>query len=320
MSSEEYNLKKSEDKIGQLYPVLLSKDGKVIDGFHRLESDKEWKTETLDHIDDEEKLLLARCVSNWHRRAVTRSEKAEWINGLAKIYEKQGLKVSRARHDGGGVDNEIKNKLMEVTGLSERSIIRYLHSEFKQVAPPEVSRRPRVPASQVIETLAKSSGYEPGTIVERHREEVREEVKAEVKAEAKAEAKEELRKDPDFIIQTAETALEILPTLKPKVTTPEGYHKPTLTLQQKEKLVEAAQRVEEKKRKRATGPDAPRLKEIGKYNRILTGLLSMSALLYRVECPITGNSAETDLVFKESGLTVKQAMQICDKKLMELRT
>jgi len=31
MSSEEYDLKKSEAIIGQLYPVLLSKDGRVID-------------------------------------------------------------------------------------------------------------------------------------------------------------------------------------------------------------------------------------------------------------------------------------------------
>jgi len=206
MSAKEYDLKTSEDTVGQLYPVLLSKDEEVIDGYHRLEADKDWRTEILEHIDTEEKLLIARCISNWHRRAVSWSEKEKWINGLAGIYQKQGLKVR-----GIEAHNEIKDKIVEVTGLEESTIRRYLKNKFKQT---EQVRdvKPRVSASQVISTLARHSGYKPEELIERHRDEIRleiaEEVKAEVKAEVKEEiveeVKEELRRDPEFVEEVAE--------------------------------------------------------------------------------------------------------------------
>lgn len=226
--SREYDLKASEDSVGQLYPVLLSKDAKVIDGYHRLKADEDWRTETLEHIDTEEKLLVARCISNWHRRSVPWSEKAEWINGLARIYQKQGLKIGDRRK---GEANEIVNKLIDIIGLGRDTVIEYLDDVFKQEKIGGVPKgRVFVPASQRIET---NLGPE---VVERHREEVRreiaeevkeevkaevkeevktevrEEVKAEVKAEVKEEVaeevreevKEELRRDPEFVEEVAE--------------------------------------------------------------------------------------------------------------------
>lgn len=210
MSAKEYDLKASEDIVGQLYPVLLSKDEEVIDGYHRLEADKDWRTEILEHIDTEEKLLIARCISNWHRRAVQWSEKEEWINGLARVYLEQGYKVYGDRRPDGGVPNEIQQKIVEMTGLSEITVGRYLGPEFKQRGPPIRRDEPRIPASKRIET---ELGPE---YVERHREEIRreiaEEVKAEVKAEVKEEVveevrkeiKEELRRDPEFVEEVAE--------------------------------------------------------------------------------------------------------------------
>ena len=127
--SEEYDLKKSQSKVGQLYPILITKDGKIIDGFHRKDADKNWKTLVVPEIDSEEKLLLARLIANFHRRQITREEKEEWINGLAKIYKAQGLKVGK--HDN-GQRNEIEQKIIEVTGLAERTVTTYLSSEFKQ--------------------------------------------------------------------------------------------------------------------------------------------------------------------------------------------
>ena len=77
--------------------------------------------------------MLARLIANFHRRQVSREEKEEWINGLAKIYREQGLRVSLIKRD--GIENQIKHKIMETTGLSEVTISRYLHEEFKQEAP-----------------------------------------------------------------------------------------------------------------------------------------------------------------------------------------
>ena len=209
----EYDLKKSE-KIGQLYPVLVDAKGNVIDGFHRLKVDPKWRTEKLPEIDTEEKLIVARCVANWHRRQVTREEKEEWINGLAGIYKKQGLKV---RSKSGR--NEIMAKMMEVTGLSDRAIGTYLKSEYKQEPPFDIDRRqPVIPASKRIEhELGKE-------YVERHRKEVEQElrpslereIRGKIEEEIKPKVKEELSRDTEFIREAIEKAPEVLPTLPEK--------------------------------------------------------------------------------------------------------
>ena len=43
--SDEYSLKKSKDKSGPLYPVIIAKNGRVIDGRHRLKEDPDWPME-----------------------------------------------------------------------------------------------------------------------------------------------------------------------------------------------------------------------------------------------------------------------------------
>lgn len=156
--SEEYDLKKSESKIGQLYPILVTKDGKIIDGFHRKDADPNWKTLVVPEIDDEEKLLAARLIANFHRRQVSREEKEEWINGLAKIYKAQGLSPSVLNRTGKSI-NEIKEKLSEVTGLHSDTILLYLDGEFKQ-EPPESRRGSTVPACEKVEKALGRKGAE----------------------------------------------------------------------------------------------------------------------------------------------------------------
>lgn len=162
----EYNLKKSEEGIGQLYPILEAEDGEIIDGFHREKTDPNWKRVRLEHIDTEEKKLIARLVANSHRRLVSRAEKEEWINGLASVYKNRGLKVRG--HDG---SNEIKQRIIEVTGVNETSVTEYLSAEFKQKLHGGIEKGTyQVPASQRIE---KTLGRE---YIGRHREEVKQEL------------------------------------------------------------------------------------------------------------------------------------------------
>lgn len=214
MSEHEYDLRKSE-KIGQLYPVLVDAKGNVIDGFHRLEADPDWRREELQEIDTEEKLFTARCVANWHRRQVPREEKEEWINGLARIYRRQGLKVRSKKGR-----NEIIAKIVEVTGLSDRAVGIYLNEEFKQKPPYDVERRgPVIPASERIE-------HELGReYVERHRKEVEQDLRPRIETEVRKEIvekeirpqiKEELSRDAEFIKEAIEKAPDILPTLPKK--------------------------------------------------------------------------------------------------------
>jgi len=96
MSEEEkIPYKESTITVGQLYPVLKSKDGTTIDGFHRLKADPNWRTETLENIDTPEKIITARLVANKCRREVDEDEVRKWFNDLAEIYAIKGIEKGK---------------------------------------------------------------------------------------------------------------------------------------------------------------------------------------------------------------------------------
>jgi hypothetical protein len=184
--SEEPNYKDSQKIVGQLYPVLKSKDGQVIDGFHRLAVDPNWKTLTLEEVDTEEKLLVARAVSNWHRRQVSREEKATWINGLAALYKKQGYKVNARNNARGQSINEIKERIMEVAGLPERTVTSYLSEEYKQEPKGGVSTD--ISASERVENALGKD------VAEQFKKEIKEEEKLSPEERAKREEQAKLKR------------------------------------------------------------------------------------------------------------------------------
>lgn len=244
--SEEYDLKKSE-KIGQLYPVIKDKFGNVIDGKHRLQADPDWRTETIEGIDSDEKLLVARAVANWHRRAVPESEKREWINGLAEIYLKQGLKI-KAEFP---FENEIKNKIAEVTGLHPDTVNDYLHSKFKQGAIggwQDETPRP-VSASQRVETRLGSE------VAERFRKEVLEEAtlspeeKAEREAEKQRKAEESKIKKEKQKRKREENKLKKEEKLQKQAEERAKNLKKEELLKDKDFLVEASKKLEEEEKR-----------------------------------------------------------------------
>jgi hypothetical protein len=131
ISENGYDLKGSTKLVGQLYPVLKAKDGEILDGVHRSEADESWRAETLKNIDSQEKKLAARLIANFHRRKVSREEKAELINCLAELYKEQGLQVNP---HGSHKPNEIADRIAQVTGIHVQTVRRYLNEEFKNEA------------------------------------------------------------------------------------------------------------------------------------------------------------------------------------------
>lgn len=273
----EYNLKESEKGVGQLYPVLIDAKGNVIDGFHRLKANPKWRTEKVEHIDSEEKLLEARCKANWHRRQVSREEKEEWINGLARIYKKQGLQVRRKRSDG-KIINEIVTQILKTTGLDGDVIRLYLVSDFKQV---EQARQPK-PRLKASERIEHRLGRD---YVERHREEVIKEVTPKIK--------EELLKDRDFVTDVISRAPEIIERIPPPVID-EGKHIPTITAMQAEEAVEAMKTSErelaEKRKQEKTQKRALLVKNWMAHGNVVGVAPSL-------RCPTCGAHAE-NLVWK----------------------
>ena len=136
---EEMDLVKSENAIGQLYPVLRDAEGKVIDGFHRLDANPEWKSVTLENVRTEEERLIVSAHVNIGRREITKEEKIKIVNDLAEIYYQQGLRPDAKKHverqDKSTIYitvNEIKQKIHEVLNgvISKSSVKNYLHSKY----------------------------------------------------------------------------------------------------------------------------------------------------------------------------------------------
>jgi hypothetical protein len=112
---EDYDLKRSKEAIGSLYPILVDSDGRVIDGMHRQAVDKDWPKQVLPIHGTNS--LIARIIANVQRREVSPEEKREWLKELAEktkwnpdeIAEHIGMSVSWVRKY---LDQEYKNSMM----------------------------------------------------------------------------------------------------------------------------------------------------------------------------------------------------------------
>ncbi len=113
-------LKKSSERIGQLYPILLDHYGRIIDGEHRSKVASQWRSVKLDHIKTEKELLIARIACNTIRRNASSTEKTDLLNKLGEIYIREGIAVGK-----------IAYRLSETTGMSYRWVAKYLPAKFK---------------------------------------------------------------------------------------------------------------------------------------------------------------------------------------------
>lgn len=303
--------KESAATIGQLYPVIKDKFGNIIDGKNRLQADPDWRTETIANIDSEEKLLVARAVANWHRRAVPENEKREWINGLAEIYKKQGLKVKTAFP----FENEIKQKIVEVTGLSSDIVETYLLDEFKQKMKGGWSdKTPRkVSASQRIETrlgpevaerfrkeVLEEATLSPEKKAEREaekqrikeeRERKREEnkLKKEEKLQKQAEEraknlkKEELLKDKDFLVEASKKLEEEEKRSVEELT-------PSLLIKEEQEKLEHQDLRQFLMNYSEALKKIPNIDTSARDIQIIISIFKKSIVERNIKCPICGNS------------------------------
>jgi hypothetical protein len=119
--SEGYDLAKSKKSVHELYPVIKDAHGNVIDGFHRLEADLNWKTETLEQIKTPAQLALARIIANTHRRSISKEERKLQLVTLAEELVKEGLSK----------DNVIMT-IVDLTTFSEQYVRKMLPDIYKQ--------------------------------------------------------------------------------------------------------------------------------------------------------------------------------------------
>jgi len=137
-------LAKSEKTVGQLTPVYVTKDGEIIDGFHRKSANPQWREEVLENIETREDYLKARIAFNY-RRVVKRDEMKALIIELADILLSKGVPKG-----------ELAKKLAEITPYAEKTIINLLPAKYKVVEKREAGRiSARVRAERVEEAEAE---------------------------------------------------------------------------------------------------------------------------------------------------------------------
>ncbi len=114
---DEYDLKESAKFLGELYPVLLDKNGHAIsDGEHRRRAKVKWHTVRLKQIDSKEKLLAARIAANCARRQVPFGESEKWVNELAE----------RLQNDG-----HLSRTIAKMTGMQDQWVRERLSEKYK---------------------------------------------------------------------------------------------------------------------------------------------------------------------------------------------
>jgi len=114
------DLRLSSKTVGKLYPVLLDRDGNVIDGKHRLTADESWPKIKLEHVGCERERLLARLISNVCRRTVSSSEKSDALARLGRIYLEAGERPGKLAY-----------RIAQETGMSYRWVMKYLPDDLK---------------------------------------------------------------------------------------------------------------------------------------------------------------------------------------------
>lgn len=119
MSEYIEGLKKSEQAVGQLIPVFVTRDGEIIDGFHRKQANPRWRELVLPDIRTREDYLKARIAFNY-RRPVKRDEIKTYVIELAEILLSKGVPKG-----------ELAKKLSEATPYSEKTIMNLLPKKYK---------------------------------------------------------------------------------------------------------------------------------------------------------------------------------------------
>jgi len=125
-------IKESESKVGQLYDVLADAYGNIIDGFHRLKANPNWKVRKLDWVKTEKDRLLVRLIANTARRNVKIKERKQHVTELAKILRDKE-RVPREK---------MVSKIAEMTPFTPRHVRRLLPEEFKVIEKRRITIKP----------------------------------------------------------------------------------------------------------------------------------------------------------------------------------
>lgn len=139
--SEDFNqlsLKRSIEKVGQLYPVIVNQDGKILDGNHRSAEIKNPERKTVETKNRYEELMVR---GNAHyRRRVSQEETKQLITEMANELVKDGIPT-----------HEVAKRLFEDLPYSEGYILLLLPDDFKEKVKVEAGK-----SAHIVEHTVKT--------------------------------------------------------------------------------------------------------------------------------------------------------------------
>jgi hypothetical protein len=121
------NLKRSREIVGELEEVLVTPDGEVIDGKHRLKAYPGWKTRTVD-INRKDALILK--LHKNYRRSVSKQETKQLLLELAQTLEKEGTPPE-----------QISQQVVKLSPYSETYTLSLLPKKYKQQKKAEAGQK-----------------------------------------------------------------------------------------------------------------------------------------------------------------------------------
>lgn len=288
--SEEYDLKKSEQVVGQLRPIIKDVHGKIVDGIHREKANIKWKVEVWDSVKTEEDYWKTRAHLNFTRRNAqeTRAEKLEIINSLAEFYVKQGLRVSdgkpyKGRGEGGGPRNEVLDAVVKALdgAMLEGYIRKNIDSKYTQ----DQKKTPLDPNRKLYKGTPEEAIH--GQFGEQRKERA-----YKIIEDLKKKAREEALEDPKFVAKAASKIVEM--PIETIVETTLEKPEP-LTSKQVKDIKEAYQETQEKIQGMRARPE---IQERAKWFKMWSAMGNILAVLDVIFCPICGEPASTHLIFK----------------------
>lgn len=150
--SKSYSLASSKEGLGELVPVLYAiVDGKeeIIDGFHRIGENANWRKELIPWIKTREQLEAARLAVNFARREMAPEEVKERVTNLLKM----GLKAE---------------EIAKLTGIGESTVYKYKPQELKDPKKVEIGQKGGQASALRVEQDKRKGSTQAGTCKKCH--------------------------------------------------------------------------------------------------------------------------------------------------------
>lgn len=145
VSDESYSLKASTVLIGRVVPVLKTRKGEIIDGYHRKGEDPSWPEIEVVDINTPLQIAFARLIVNTNRRTVSSEEKQSRLSEIFEEWKKeQG-------------DYPTIEEIARLLGRSKTWVYDYLPQRFKDK---QQVKAGKARAEQVKVVRATDSGTE----------------------------------------------------------------------------------------------------------------------------------------------------------------